>query len=72
MQVFNLKLDGGDGACRGGRKETCRGVVGVREREREGEKKDIVSGTEDIKKQSRERDSKNCWINSALHCCKAS
>lgn len=60
MQVFNLKLDGGDGACRGGRKETCRGVVGVREREREGEKKDIVSGTEDIKKQSRERDSKNC------------
>lgn len=40
MQVFNLKLDGGDGACRGGRKETCRGVVGVKERER-GKKKTL-------------------------------
>lgn len=35
----------------------CRGLEGVRERDGGG-KKDIVSGTEDIKKQSRERDSK--------------
>lgn len=56
MQVFNLKLDVGDGVCRGGRKDVCRGAVGVRERER-GEKKD-VAGREDIKRQSRERDSK--------------
>lgn len=57
MQLFNLKLDVGDGVYRGGRREVCRGVVGVRERERRG-KKDIVAGTEEIKKQSRERDSK--------------
>lgn len=32
MQVFNLKFDGGDGGCRGRRKEVCRGLEGVREK----------------------------------------
>lgn len=48
MQVFNQKLDGGDGGCREGRKELCRGLEGVRQREG-GKKKTLSLGQKTLK-----------------------